>query len=91
MPAVTLTLPSLLRDIVGTTEFTLRASTLREAMEQAYRRAPVLRLHLCDERGRFRGHVLCLVNDVNTRDFKSLDVPLSAGDRISIVQAVSGG
>jgi sulfur-carrier protein len=90
-PPVTLTLPPLLRDVVGTTELKLHASTLAEAMEEAYRRLPVLRHHLCDERGRFRGHVLCLLNDENTRDLKSLDVPLSAGDRISIVQAISGG
>lgn len=90
-PAVTLTLPSLLRDIAGTTEFTLRASTLSEAMEEAYRRVPALRHHLCDERGRLRGHVLCLVNGVNTRDLKPPDLTLSAGDRISIIQAISGG
>ncbi len=91
MAAVTLVLPSVLRDAVGTIEIKLRAATLAEAMEEAYRQLPVLRHHLCDERGRFRGHVLCFVNDLNTRGMKSLDVPLSNGDRISILQAVSGG
>lgn len=90
-PAVTLTLPSLLRDVAGATELALRASTLAEALDEAYRRVPALRGHLCDERGRFRGHVLCLVNGVNTRDLKPADPPLSAGDRISIIQAISGG
>jgi len=90
-PAVSLTLPSLLRDIAGTVEFRLHAATLLEALEAVYRRVPALRGHLCDERGRFRGHVLCLVNGVNTRDLKAADPPLAEGDRISILQAISGG
>ena len=90
-PAVPLTLPPLLRDVAGAVEFTLRASTLAGALEELYLRAPALRHHLCDERGRFRGHVLCLVNDVNTRDLKSPELPLAAGDRITILQAISGG
>lgn len=90
-PAVTLTLPSPLRDIAGATEFRLHAATLLEALEELYRRVPALRGHLCDDRGRFRGHVLCLVNEVNSRDLKPADPPLAAGDRISIIQAISGG
>ena len=90
-PAVTLTLPPLLRDIAGAVEFRLHAATLHEAMEELYRRVPPLRGHLCDERGRFRGHVLCLVNGVNLRDLKPADPPLAPGDRISILQAISGG
>ncbi len=90
-PAVTLVLPVLLRDIVGSVELRVHASTLEEALEEAYRRCPALRFHLCEKNGTFRAHVLCFHNDVNTRDMKSLDVPVAAGDRISILQAVSGG
>ena len=60
-------------------------------MEAAYRRVPALRHHLCEEDGRFRGHVLCFVNDVNARGLKSMELPLAKGDRIAIVQAISGG
>ena len=91
MANVTLVLPGMLRDVVGATTLRLRAETLASALEEAYRRVPVLRHHLCDEDGAFREHVLCFHNDENTRDLASLDVPLRDGDRISIVQAVSGG
>ena len=61
------------------------------AMEQAYQKYPALRMHLLDESGAFRTHILCFVNDVNTREVASVDVPLKDGDEIKIVQAISGG
>jgi molybdopterin converting factor small subunit len=90
-PAVTLAIPALLRDVAGAAELRLRAATLREALEEAYRRVPALRFHFCEDDGGFRAHVLCFVNDVNTRTLRSPDVRLKPGDRISILQAVSGG
>ena len=91
MASVTLVLPGMLRDVVGATTLRLRAATLAEALEEAYRREPTLRHHLCGADGSFRPHVLCFHNDENTRDLGTLDVPLRDGDRISIVQAISGG
>ena len=91
MAKVTLELPGVLHDIVGEGTLKLNAKTLAEALEEAYRRMPALRFHLCDDDGTFRRHVLCFHNEENTRDLKSLDVPLRDGDRISILQAISGG
>ena len=48
-------------------------------------------MHLCDESGRFRKHVLCFVNDVNTRWLDADNPSLHDGDCITILQAVSGG
>jgi molybdopterin converting factor small subunit len=88
----TLELPSLLRAVLGDTgEVHVEAETLAGALEDAFRQVPALRVHLCDESGRFRPHVLCFHNDVNTRWLDSMHVPLSDGDRITILQAVSGG
>jgi molybdopterin converting factor small subunit len=81
----------MLREVAGATTLRLRAGTVAEALEEAYRLVPQLRFALCDDDGTFRPHVLCFHNDVNTRDLKSLDVALREGDRISILQAVSGG
>ncbi|MGH9196080.1 MAG: MoaD/ThiS family protein [Acidimicrobiia bacterium] len=44
-----------------------------------------------DESGTFRPHVLCFLNDVNTRWLDNANPPLQEGDRITILQAVSGG
>lgn len=91
MAKVTLQLPGLLRDVAGTTTLQLDAKTLAGALEAAYRAVPALRSHLCLEDGGFRAHVLCFLNEENSRDLKSLAVPLKDGDRISILQAISGG
>ncbi len=91
IPEVTLVLPSVLAGVLGGGRLRLRAATLREALEEAYRRAPALRSHLCDESGGFRPHVLCFVDDTSTRELGTLDVPLRAGAEITILQAVSGG
>ena len=91
MASVTISLPLMLREVAGGTTLRVRARTVSEALEEAYRRVPALRFHLCDNDGAFRGHVLCFHNDVNTRDLESLDVEVRDGDRISILQAVSGG
>ena len=91
MARVTLELPALLRDILPGGSIPIEGTTLAEALEDAYRQVPALRVHLCDETGRFRPHVLCFVNDVNTRWLRETRQPLKDGDCITILQAVSGG
>ena len=91
MARVRLELPSLLRDVVSAGSMAVEGNTLQEALEDAYQQLPTLRVHLCDESGRFRQHVLCFLNDVNTRWLENVDQPLKDGDCITILQAVSGG
>ena len=92
MARVTLELPALLGDVVPERSVALEGATLGQALEDAYRRLPTLRVHLCDESGQFRQHVLCFLNDVNTRWIDNADrQPLKDGDYITIIQAVSGG
>lgn len=91
MAHATLELPSLLSSVFGVSTLAIEGDTLETALEDAYRQLPALRGHLCDETGRFRRHVLCFVNDVNTRWLDRTDQPLSDGDQITILQAVSGG
>lgn len=90
-PVVTVVLPDLLRESIGATRLRVQARTVEEALEEAYRRAPVLRHHLCDESGGFRVHVLCFHNGKSTRGRGRLDVPVTDGDEIAIVQAITGG
>lgn len=65
--------------------------SLREALEDAYRKVPTLRALLCDESGKFRPHVLCFLNEVNSRWLDRPEQRLKDGDRITILQAISGG
>jgi molybdopterin converting factor small subunit len=91
MARVTLELPSLLRNVLPKGSLSVEGGTLSEALEDAYRQVPGLRVHLVDESGGFRRHVLCFLNDVSTRAMDRTDRPLQDGDRITILQAVSGG
>jgi molybdopterin converting factor small subunit len=92
MPRATLELPSLLRAIVGREgALVVEGATLEEALADAFRQVPALRVHLLEESGAFRPHVLCFLNEVNTRWLEGLDQPIREGDTITILQAVSGG
>ncbi len=92
MASVTIRIPSLLASLVrGESAFSVEASTIREALDEALRRHPELRLHLFDESGRFRQHVLCFHNQTDTRWLPDLGAAAADGDEITILQAVSGG
>lgn len=83
---------SLLRAIVGRGgALVVEGATLEEALADAFRQVPARRVHLLEESGAFRPHVLCFLNEVNTRWLEGLDQPLREGDTITILQAVSGG
>lgn len=87
MARATLVLPRLLHESVGTARLRVEGRTLRDALEDAYRRLPALRLHLCDEDGGFRAHVLCF----HEGERRPMTTPIKDGDEILIVQAISGG
>ncbi|MCW8131600.1 MAG: MoaD/ThiS family protein [Planctomycetota bacterium] len=80
----------MLKDAVGTTRLSVTGRTLKEALADAYAQIPALEHHLC-ESGKLRPHILCFLNDDNTRDEGTLDLPLKDGDTITIFQAISGG
>lgn len=88
---VTLVLPKILGQAIGTGRIKVKAKTLSEALDLACEKEPALSFHIFESPGKFRGHVLCFHNGENTRDMKSLNVPLSNGDEITIFQAISGG
>ncbi len=92
MAKVTIELPSMLAAVLGGVR-RLEASgdTWRDALKDAFARLPGLKVHVYDETGTLRRHVLCFVNDVNTRFEDGPGPRLKDGDRITILQAVSGG
>lgn len=87
MARATLVLPRVLQDSIGTVRIKVEGRTLADAFEDAYRRVPALRHHLCEEGGRFRPHVLCF----HQGERRPMTTLLEDGDEISIFQAISGG
>ncbi|HEY5564741.1 MAG TPA: MoaD/ThiS family protein [Rhodothermia bacterium] len=85
-------MPSLLTSLLGIPK-TVQVSgdSVYQAIEDLCVRWPSLAVHLFDESGSFREHVLCFVNDTNTRDVEASEYFLGDGDVITILQAVSGG
>ena len=89
---VEVTLPPLLRQSLPEYEdLRVAGATLGEALDVLRSGHPALRVHLFDERGRTRPHVLIFHNEENVAWLDSLEVPLRPGDRIHVLQAVSGG
>jgi MoaD family protein len=83
--------PQPLRTCAGASELRLSAANLRTVLEELERRYPALHRSVCDETGTVRRHVNLFVNTNHMRDCSGLDTPLSAGDTVTILPAVSGG
>jgi len=89
---ISVAVPTLLRDAVGgQSEFQIQAATLDEALQRMREQYPLLRIHLYEETGRLRPHVLIFYNEQSIAWLDSLDLPLHSGDRLDILQATSGG
>ncbi len=92
MPPARVTIPMLLGNATGgAREVAVTGDTLRACLDDLLARYPLLRIHLYEEDGALRKHVLILYNEQNIRWLESLEVPIQAGDQITILQAVSGG
>lgn len=91
MARVTFTLPRLLEPAVGPTRrVELEAGTVAEAIDLLLERHPNLRVHLLDEQGNLRQHVLCFVGGIQTR-LEDRSATISEATDITFLQAVSGG
>jgi molybdopterin synthase sulfur carrier subunit len=89
---IEVSIPSLLRDCTnGKVKFEIEAVMLDEALRQLLIEYPLLRVHLYTESGELRKHVLIFYNEQSLDWLERLDIPLNAGDRILVFQAVSGG
>lgn len=92
MPRVILEVPRILSESAGgRARFELEADSLGAACEAIRREWPTLATHVFTEAGELRPHVLLLHNDALASRTPGDDVPLAPGDRLEIVQAVSGG
>lgn len=92
---ISVRVPSALRDLVAgahvvPVEVPADASvaTVLDALGHAH---PVLERRVRDEQGRLRTHVNVFVDADNVRFLDGLATPISAGQSLSIIPAISGG
>jgi hypothetical protein len=69
----------------------VEAASVAEALQALERIAPGIAFYLCDERGRLRPHVNAYIGTEPVRDRFRLSDPIAPGDRLYIMQALSGG
>lgn len=92
MANVTIEIPRILRDCTDDrSPIALEAGDLVALRDAVRREWPVLATHVWAESGELRPHVLLLHNGALTRGRDVHAVALAEGDRLEIVQAVSGG
>jgi hypothetical protein len=66
-------------------------ATVREVVDELERRHPGFASYIVDETGRLRRHVNVFVGEESVRDRERLGDAVGPGDRIWILQALSGG
>lgn len=90
MATTTVQLPRVLEPVVGAVrEVTVSGDTVQEALADLCGQLPALRGRIFDEAGVLRPHVLCVHNGAAIR--LAAPQPLSDGDDLAIIPAVSGG
>jgi sulfur-carrier protein len=92
--AVTIYIPGPLRAFSdGLPQVEIRSSpaTLRDAMDELWRRYPGIRDRVVNEEGRLREHINIFVGKENVRYTGDFATKLAPGAEISILPAVSGG
>lgn len=65
--------------------------TLREVLEAALQAAPALAGYVFDDQRAVRPHVAVFVNRDMVLDRRRLDRQLQPGDRVLVIQALTGG
>jgi molybdopterin converting factor small subunit len=75
----------------GESELAFAAPSVRALLAQLEVRHPALYRCVCDETAAVRRHINIFINTNHIRDREGLDTPLTTGDAVSILPAVSGG
>jgi len=89
MPTVTFA-PALTRHVPCPPQ-DVQAPTVRAALAAAFAAAPALRDYVLDEQGAVRKHVAVFVNGEMVRRDTVLERGLARGDRVMVIQALTGG
>lgn len=90
MPELVLT-RALAVQTMGVLEYEVPNGTVRSALSSVFERQPTLRRYLLADDGALRRHVNIFVNEELIEDRHGLSDAVGEGDRIHVLQAVSGG
>ncbi len=88
---VTVEFAASLRRHVECATQTVAPGSLRHVLEAALRAAPELAHYVFDDQRSIRKHVAVFVNRQMVLDRVCLDQALVAGDRVLVIQALTGG
>lgn len=92
MAALQVHVPFLLRGALGDARAVrVEAATLDQALEKLFETYPLLQRHVHDDQGKLRQHVFLALNGRNIAHLPDIKVRLRDGDRLDVMQAVSGG
>ena len=69
----------------------VEASTVREALDEVFRKIPTLRGYVVDDQGRLRKHVVIFVDGRLIEDRELLSDELGPASELLVMQALSGG
>lgn len=89
MPTVQFT-PQL-RRFLETVQVDSAATTLREALEDAFAVNPRLRGYVLDDQGGMRANVVAFIDGERCLERARLDQPLKPDSTVYVLQALSGG
>lgn len=88
---VTVELPRVLANLTGVLETTGSGATLGDVLQDIVTREPGLKTHFFDEAGNVRRHIRFIKNEEFWRASDPLTMPLQPGDRVTVINSVSGG
>lgn len=88
---VTVEFASSLRRHVACAPQVVPTGSLRQVLEAALLAAPDLAPYVFDDQRCVRKHVAVFVNSTMTLDRQLLTQPLAVGDRVLVIQALTGG
>lgn len=92
MSRVIVQLPRVLANLVSCERrVPVEGATVGEALEDLVRRHPAFGLHVFDDTGALRRHVLCFCNEVSVQTRAELGRALEDGDKLTLVNSVAGG
>jgi sulfur carrier protein ThiS len=88
---VTVEFAASLRRHVECAPQSVAAGSLRVVLEAALAAAPELRHYVLDDQNNIRKHVAVFVNKTMALDRQNLTQALASGDKVLVIQALTGG
>ena len=73
------------------TEFSIKASTVQELIDQVVEQYPSVKFHLLDANGQLRRHFNIFINGTHVRDLSGMETQLQEEDKVILMASAAGG